>query len=45
MVDAKNIGRLLYFYRWNILLPGTVGSIIAWDYLRLRKKKIDRGLL
>lgn len=39
MITASKIKYYLYFYRYNIFVPGTIGGIVLADYLNLKKKR------
>jgi hypothetical protein len=40
MISISKLKYYLYFYRYNILVPGTIGGIILADYLHLKKKRL-----
>lgn len=39
MLSISQIKYYLYFYRYNIIVPGTVGGLVLYDYLNLKKKR------
>lgn len=39
MINVSKIKYYLYFYRYNIIFPGTIGGLVLYDYLNLRKKR------
>lgn len=39
MVNINKIKNFVYYYRYNILFPGTIGGLILYDYLNLKKKR------
>lgn len=39
MINASQIKYYLYFYRYNIIFPGTIGGLILYDYFNLREKR------
>lgn len=39
MINLSKLRYYLYYYRYNILIPTTVGGIVLYDYLNLKKKR------
>lgn len=39
MLSLSKIKYFLFYYRYNIIIPGSLGSLIVYDYLNLKEKR------
>lgn len=39
MSTAGKIKDFLFFYRYNIIIPSTIGFFILYDYLKLKERR------
>lgn len=39
MLSLSQIKYYIHFYRYNIFIPGGIGGIVLYDYLKLKKRR------